>query len=209
MPYHLEHRTTKTITRGAHYPLGATLTPTGVNFALYAQHATEVFLLLFDNADGDPTDIIRLEQRDKFVWHAHVNDVKASQLYGYKVRGEYRPEWGLRFNDAKLLLDPYAKPVTGKFRNTAGIFLDWGFRFWLVWSPNWRSGMTIRRSDWNGQVTLPKGGREQHLPLTKRLATALAEHRHLRSSRVLLQDDGRPLTRQIVQTPVKAAARMK
>src|SRR6476619_3617856 len=48
MPYRLEHRTTKTVTTGAHYPLGATLTPTGVNFALYSQHATEVFLLLFD-----------------------------------------------------------------------------------------------------------------------------------------------------------------
>ena len=46
MPYQLEHRTTRTITRGAHYPLGATLTPTGVNFALYSQDSTDVFLLL-------------------------------------------------------------------------------------------------------------------------------------------------------------------
>ena len=53
------------------------------NFALYPQHATEVFLLLFDKADDDPTDIIRLEERDKFVWHAHVNDIKPGQLYGY------------------------------------------------------------------------------------------------------------------------------
>ena len=80
MPYQLEHRTMKIVTRGTHYPLGATMTPTGVNFALYSQHATEVFLLLFDNADGDPTDIIRLEERDKFVWHAHVNDIKAGNL---------------------------------------------------------------------------------------------------------------------------------
>ena len=123
MPYQLEHRTTKTITRGTHYPLGATPTPTGVNFALYSQHATDVFLLLFDKADGDPTDIIRLEERDRFVWHALVEGVNAGQLYGYKVRGEYRPEWGLRFNDAKLLLDPYAKAVTGKFRNTDNLLL--------------------------------------------------------------------------------------
>lgn len=67
--------------------------------------------------------------------------------------------------------------------------------------------MTIRRSAWNGPVTLPKGGRERHLPLTKPLATTSAEHLHLRSSRVLVQDDGTPLTRQIVQTRVKAAAR--
>src|SRR5690349_12833534 len=113
MPQQLEHRTAKTVTRGMHYPLGATLTPTGVNFALYSQHASEVFLLLFASDDDDPTDVIRLEERDRFVWHAHVEGVGAGQLYGYKVRGEYRPEWGLRFNDAKLLLDPYARAVTG------------------------------------------------------------------------------------------------
>src|SRR5262245_22414635 len=128
MPYQLEHRTTKTVTKGTHYPLGATLTPTGVNFALYSEHATDVFLLLFDKSDGDPTDIIRLEERDKHVCHAHVKGVKAGQLYGYKVRGEYRPEWGLRFNDAKLMLDPYAKAVTGKFRNTENLLLAYDAR---------------------------------------------------------------------------------
>ena len=119
----LEHRTTKTVTKGTHYPLGATLTADGVNFAVYSQQATDVFLLLFDKADGDPTDVIRLPERDKFIWHAHVKGVKAGQLYGYKVRGEYRPEFGLRFNDAKLLIDPYAKAVTGKFRNTDNLLL--------------------------------------------------------------------------------------
>jgi glycogen operon protein len=52
-----------------------------------------------------------------------VEGLRAGQLYGYKVRGEYRPEWGFRFNDAKLLLDPYAKAVTGKFRNVDNLLL--------------------------------------------------------------------------------------
>ena len=52
-----------------------------------------------------------------------MQGVGAGQLYGYKVRGEYRPECGLRFNDAKLLLDPYAKAVTGKFRNIDNLLL--------------------------------------------------------------------------------------
>ena len=73
--------------------------------------------------DGDPTDVIQLDERDKFVWHALRQGHRAGQLYGYKVRGEYRPEWGLRFNDAKLLLDPYAKAVTGKFRNIDNLLL--------------------------------------------------------------------------------------
>ena len=87
--------------------------------------AREVFLLLFDTPDGEPTDIIRLQDRDKYIWHARVEGLKAGQLYGYKVRGEYRPEWGLRFNDSKLLLDPYAKAVTGKFRNVDNLLLPY------------------------------------------------------------------------------------
>ena len=67
--------------------------------------------------------------------------------------------------------------------------------------------LCIRRSDWNGQVTTPKGGRLRHVPLTRRLTAALSEHRHLRSARVLCQDDTEPLTRQIVQTRAKRAAR--
>jgi len=123
MAYELKHRTTKAVEKGKNFPLGATLGPDGVNFALYSKHATEVFLLLFDKADGDPTDIIQLPNRDKFIWHARVKGLRAGQLYGYKVRGEYRPEWGFRFNEAKLLLDPYAKAVTGKFRNDSNLLL--------------------------------------------------------------------------------------
>jgi integrase len=67
--------------------------------------------------------------------------------------------------------------------------------------------LCIRRSDWNSQVTTPKGGRLRHVPMTRRLAAALSDHRHLRSTRVLCQDDTQPLTRQIVQTRAKRAAR--
>lgn len=94
-----------------------------MNFALYSKHASTVFLLLFDSPDGEPTDVIQLRHRDKLTWHVHVQGIGPGQLYGYKVRGEYRPEFGLRFNDAKLLLDPYAKAVTGKFFNTQNLLL--------------------------------------------------------------------------------------
>src|SRR5262250_1391581 len=123
MPNELKHRTTKTIEKGRYFPLGASLTPDGVNFAVYSQHAAEVFLLLFDQPDREPSDIIQLGNRDKFICNALVRGVRAGQLYGYKVRGEYKPDWGLRFNEAKLLLDPYAKAVTGKFHNTDNLLL--------------------------------------------------------------------------------------
>jgi transcriptional regulator GlxA family with amidase domain len=44
-------------------------------------------------------------------------------------------------------------------------------------------------------VTVPKGGRSRHLPLTQRLASALKASRHLRSARVLCLPDGTPITR--------------
>jgi len=70
----------------------------------------------------------------------------------------------------------------------------------------------VAKKYWNGHVTVPKGGRIRHVPLTRRLAAALSEHRHLRSTRVLCQDTAlkggaEPVTRQIVQTRAKRAAR--
>jgi integrase len=67
--------------------------------------------------------------------------------------------------------------------------------------------LCIQRSDWNGQMTIPKGGRLRYVPLTLRLAAALRDHRHLRSSHVLRQDNGQALTRQMVQYRAGRAAR--
>lgn len=66
--------------------------------------------------------------------------------------------------------------------------------------------LCVQRSDWNGQVRSPNGGRLRYIPLTIRLMTALREHRHLRNKRVPCGDDGAPLTRQKVQYRVKRAA---
>jgi glycogen operon protein len=122
-PSVLTTSTTKTVQRGKFYPLGATVEPDGVNFALYSKHATEVFLLLFDTPDGEPTDVIRLEARTRLVFHAFVRGVRAGQLYGFKVRGPFDPAEGHRFNEHKLLVDPYARAVTGKAQNEDGVLL--------------------------------------------------------------------------------------
>ena len=123
MPAPLAHSTTKVIDKGTDFPLGATPSAEGVNFAVYSRRATAAYLLLFDSPNGNPTDVIELTHRDKYVWHVFVQGLQPGQLYGYKMRGDYRPEWGRRFNDAKLLLDPYAKAVTGKFRNVENLLL--------------------------------------------------------------------------------------
>ena len=94
------------VTSGNSYPLGAELSASGVNFALYSRSASAVFLLLFDATDREPTDIIPMDTRTKFVWHCFVQGIKAGQLYGYKVGGDFNPAQGLRFNEHKLLIDP-------------------------------------------------------------------------------------------------------
>jgi isoamylase len=102
---------------GAPSPLGATWDGEGTNFALCSEHATAVDLCLFDRADADSESIrVRLAERTDQIWHAYLPDVRPGQLYGYRVHGPYAPAKGHRFNPAKLLLDPYAKAVSGTIR---------------------------------------------------------------------------------------------
>jgi integrase len=67
--------------------------------------------------------------------------------------------------------------------------------------------LRVQRSEWKGQVTTTKGGRVRYVPLTMRLAAAIRDHRHLRSSRVLSQPGGAALTQKIVQDYMRRAAR--
>lgn len=113
----------RTVSPGRDYPLGATPGPEGVNFALFSRNAREVYLLLFDEPSGDPTDVIRIENRRRFIWHAFVHGLNAGQLYAYEVVGEHEPARGLRFNEHKLLVDPYAKALTGKAVNAENLLL--------------------------------------------------------------------------------------
>ena len=123
MKYELIHRTDKKLSPGSDKPFGAVINEDGTNFALFSEYAKEVYLLLFDIPDGEPTDIIRIENRTDTVWHVFVHGIKANQLYAYKVRGDYNPKDGVRFNENKLLIDPYAKALTGKFKNTENLLL--------------------------------------------------------------------------------------
>jgi isoamylase len=120
-----ETRTTRKVTAGRFYPLGATIDEDGTNFALYTRNGLEVALLLFDRPDGEPTDVIPLEHRTRFVFHGFVPGVRAGQLYGYRVRGPFDPAHGHRFNAHKLLIDPYAKALTGKPKNEQNLLLGY------------------------------------------------------------------------------------
>jgi glycogen operon protein len=100
---------------GQSTPLGATFQKKGVNFSLYSKHATGVELLLFAAVDDvAPAQVIPLDpvlHRTYHYWHVFVPRLKAGQLYAYRVTGPQTPERGLRFDSAKVLLDPYGKGV--------------------------------------------------------------------------------------------------
>jgi isoamylase len=99
---------------GAPYPLGASWDGEGVNFALFSEHAQAVRLELFDDPrSGVPSTVIPLTETTDQVWHVYLPDVRPGALYGYRVDGPYDPEAGHRFNPNKLLIDPYAKAVSG------------------------------------------------------------------------------------------------
>jgi isoamylase len=102
---------------GTPYPQGATWDGEGVNFALFSEHAEAVELCLFDRPD-DAAASQRIQMRDRtdLIWHCYLPDARPGQLYGYRVHGPYAPNEGHRFNPNKLLLDPYAKAITGTVR---------------------------------------------------------------------------------------------
>jgi isoamylase len=99
---------------GKPYPLGATWDGNGVNFALYSENAEGVDLCLFNSLEDDVETIkVRFKERTHHVWHAYLPGIQPGQLYGYRVSGPYKPADGHRFNAYKLLLDPYAKAISG------------------------------------------------------------------------------------------------
>ena len=108
---------------GRSYPLGATWDGEGVNFALFSENATGVELCLFDQTHQDKeSHRIRIEERTDQVWHVYLPEVRPGQLYGYRVFGPYEPEAGHRFNSAKLLIDPYAKGLSGQIEWSEAMF---------------------------------------------------------------------------------------
>ncbi len=97
---------------GLPYPLGAQFDGKGVNFALYSANATRVQLCLFNSKGGGEVRIDLPNYTDE-VFHGYIKGIKPGQLYGYRVYGPYEPEKGHRFNPYKLLIDPYARQLTG------------------------------------------------------------------------------------------------
>ncbi|MBA4177441.1 MAG: glycogen debranching enzyme GlgX [Leptothrix sp. (in: Bacteria)] len=100
---------------GHAHPLGATLMREGVNFSIYARGATQLSLLLYDEAgEAEPARVIALDarcHRSADYWHVQVPGLAAGQIYAWCADGPHDPARGMRFDADRVLLDPYGRAV--------------------------------------------------------------------------------------------------
>ena len=101
--------------KGRVWPLGASCHDGGVNFALFSSGARSVTLCVFDT-EGRETHRYAMNGPVNNVWHGFLPNTGTGLIYGYRVDGPYDPSRGLRYNPARLLLDPYARRLQGQFQ---------------------------------------------------------------------------------------------
>ena len=95
--------------------MGASITPHGVNFAVFSAHAHAIELCLFDGDGECEVTRVALPSRSGDVWHGFLPGAGAGLIYGLRAHGSWRPEHGHRFNPHKLLLDPWAREIVGSY----------------------------------------------------------------------------------------------
>ncbi len=141
------HLLPDTLEAGSAYPLGATFDGLGVNFSVYSANAEKIELCVFDETGRRELKRYALPEWTDEVWHGYLPDAGPGLSYGYRAHGRYAPEEGHRFNPNKLLLDPYAKAMTGELRWTDAMY---GYQ---VKSP--RADLSFDRRD--NAMLMPKG----------------------------------------------------
>ncbi|WP_428671557.1 glycogen debranching protein GlgX [Reyranella sp.] len=107
---------------GSSYPLGATFDGLGINFAVFSANAHRIELCLFDPAGRREITRLALPEYTDEIWHGYLPGARPGLIYGYRAHGPYEPQHGHRFNPHKLLLDPYARRLTGEIRRSDAIF---------------------------------------------------------------------------------------
>jgi glycogen operon protein len=138
------------MTSGAPLPLGATVLPGGINFAVFSQAATAVTLVIFLPWKGAPIlefPLHPIMQRTGHIWHAFLHGLEGDIEYGYRVEGPHYPRSPARSAERRqILLDPYAKAISGGD--------IWGTPDWQRARPR-RSRIVSRDFDW-GTVQAPR-----------------------------------------------------
>ncbi|MET1133877.1 MAG: glycogen debranching protein GlgX [Aeromicrobium sp.] len=156
---------TRAVTTGRSFPLGVTVDGDGVNVAVWSANAERIELCLFDESGAE--ERVDLPFRDGDIRHAHVSGVGAGARYGLRAHGPHRPGEGLRFNPAKLLVDPYAKA------------LDRPLRWDELMSGHGATADDLARDDRDSAPVVPRGIVQGDLagpdPTTNRPGHALAD----------------------------------
>jgi isoamylase len=107
---------------GKPYPLGATCDGQGINFAIFSANAERIELCLFEASGQHEVARYPLPEHTDEVWHGYLPEASAGVLYGYRAHGPYHPAVGHRFNPNKLLLDPYARGLSGTLQWTDALY---------------------------------------------------------------------------------------
>jgi len=107
---------------GSPYPLGATWDGLGTNFAIFSAHAERMDLCLFNPSGRREIARMALPECTDEIWHGYLPDAQTGLLYGYRAHGPYDPPNGHRFNQYKLLIDPYARRLAGDMRWLDSLF---------------------------------------------------------------------------------------
>jgi glycogen operon protein len=104
------------IEEGRAFPMGATCLQGGVNFSVFSAHAEKIEVCIFSENGKRELARLALPERSGSIWHGFVPGLRPGTLYGLRAHGPYDPEHGHRFNPNKLLIDPYAKQLSGGLR---------------------------------------------------------------------------------------------
>ena len=128
---------------------GSSLVPGGINFSIYSSRAKSCELVLYHIGEKEPFGIIPFPESYRIgnVFSMIVFDLDHENIeYGFRVDGEYVPSRGDIFDKTKVLLDPYAKLVSG--REVWGREPDWSNQF------QYRSRIEVDNFDWEGDRPL-------------------------------------------------------
>jgi glycogen operon protein len=104
-----------TLLEGRPWPLGAHCEGDGVNFAVWSERARAIEVCVYDDAGEHEIARFPLPRRTNDVHHGFLPGKGAGLVYGLRAHGPWRPDRGDRFNPNKLLLDPYAREIVGRF----------------------------------------------------------------------------------------------
>ncbi|CAM2143328.1 Glycogen operon protein GlgX homolog [Pararobbsia alpina] len=120
--HHRGHPFADRLLAGAPYPLGATWDGLGVNFAVFSANADKIELCVFDTAGRKELARFAMPECTDEIWHGYLPGAQPGMRYGYRAYGTYHPKQGLRFNPHKLLVDPYARQLSGPVHWSDSLF---------------------------------------------------------------------------------------